>query len=109
MAYSEALANRVRAALAGQELLEEQKMFGGLAFMLHGNMCFGIIKDDLMVRVGPDQYDAALAQPYARELDFTGRPMRGMVLVTSPGLASDNDLTAWVQRGLQFVSTLPPK
>jgi hypothetical protein len=77
--------------------------------MLNGNMCCGIMRDDLMVRVGPEQQADALAQPYARELHFTGRPMRGMVVVAAAGLDNDADLQAWVQRGIAFVSSLPAK
>lgn len=75
MAYEETLAQRVRALLVEQEELRERKMFGGLAFMLRGNMCCGIVGDELMVRVGPEQYGGALAQPHARMIDFTGRVM----------------------------------
>jgi TfoX/Sxy family transcriptional regulator of competence genes len=109
MPYNEVLAQRVRATLAEQDAVDEKKMFGGLAFMLHGNMCCGIIRDDLMVRVGAEQYADALAQPHARELDFTGRPMRGMIVVDAAGLSSDADLEAWVRRGVAFVSGLPAK
>jgi TfoX/Sxy family transcriptional regulator of competence genes len=109
MAYYEILAHRVRALLADQPALTERKMFGGLAFMLHGNMCCGIVRDELMVRVGADQYGAALAQPHAREIDFTGRPMTGMVMVAQPGFESDGDLEAWIRRGVRFTATLPAK
>ena len=109
MAYDEEMAFRIRAALAEQDGVTERKMFGGLAFMVNGHMCCGIGKGDLMVRVGPDQYEEALAQPHAREMDFTGRPMRGMVNVDPTGYATDEDLQAWVDRGLAFVTGLPPK
>jgi TfoX N-terminal domain len=109
MAYDEHLAARMRAILAEQPALIEKKMFGGLAFMLHGHMCCGVVRDELMVRVGPLQYGAALARPYARELDFTGRPMTGMVMVAPAGFEKDENLASWVQDGLQFVATLPPK
>jgi hypothetical protein len=109
MAYDETLANRVRTLLTDQPGVTERKMFGGLAFMLQGNMCCGIVHDELMVRVGADQYGAALAQPHAREIDFTGRPMTGMVMVAQPGFESDVDLEAWVQRGVRFTTTLPAK
>jgi hypothetical protein len=84
MAYDEKLAQRVRQALSGQDGIVEKKMFGGLAFMLHGNMSVGVEKDRLMVRVGPDRYDEALARPHARPMDFTGRPMKGFC-VRAPG------------------------
>ena len=87
----------------------ERKMFGGLAFMLGGNMCCGIIGDELMVRVGPDAWEASLALPHAREMDFTGRSMKGMVYVGVDGVESDADLDAWVARGITFAGSLPPK
>lgn len=109
MAYDEALGERVRAALEDEAGVTERKMFGGLAFMLHGNMCCGVIGDELMVRVGPDAWEAALALPHAREMDFTGRSMKGMVYVGTAGIASDADLDAWVGRGIAFAGSLPRK
>jgi TfoX/Sxy family transcriptional regulator of competence genes len=109
MAYDEALAQRVRTLLAHQEELRERKMFGGLAFMLRGNMCCGIVGDELMVRVGPERYGAALAQPHARMLDFTGRPMTGMVMVAADGVAADEGLAGWVGQGVTFAASLPAK
>jgi len=84
-------------------------MFGGLCFTIHGHMACGVTGDRLMVRVGPDGYADALAQPHAREMDFTGRSLTGMVYVDAAGLASDAALKAWVDRGVAFVRTLPPK
>lgn len=109
MAYDESTAYRVREALAQQESVTERKMFGGLAFMINGHMCCGVMQDHLMVRVGPQQYETALAQPYAREMDFTGRPMKGMIWVDPPGYQSEADLRAWVEQGLSFVTSLPAK
>jgi hypothetical protein len=109
MAFDEGLAERVREELDSRSDVAERKMFGGLAFMVAGHMACGILGDRLMVRVGPDAYAAALREPHAREMDFTGRPMKGIVEVGPDGLASDQDLGAWVRRGLAFVSTLPPK
>jgi TfoX/Sxy family transcriptional regulator of competence genes len=109
MAYDENLARRVRALLAEQAELTERKMFGGLAFMVRGNMCCGIVREELMVRVGPAQYAAALVWPHAREIDFTGRPMTGMVMVATEGLASDTTLEEWIRQGVAFVSSLPSK
>ena len=109
MPYDEQLARRVRATLASQPALVEKKMFGGLAFMLNGNMCCGIVRDELMVRVGPEQYGAPLTLPHAREIDFTGRPMTGMVMVAPLGFAADEDLEDWEQRGVRFAGALPPK
>jgi TfoX/Sxy family transcriptional regulator of competence genes len=109
MAYDESLADRVRAALAGTPGLREKRMFGGLCFLVRGNMACGIVRDTLMVRVGPDGYAAALAEPHAREMDFTGRPLRGMVYVDAAGVRTDADLAAWVGRGTAFAGALPPK
>ncbi len=110
MAYDEGLAGRIRKVLDGHPAVLEKKMFGGLAFMVLGHMCVGILKDGgAMVRVGPDAYEAALAEPHVREMDFTGRPMRGMITVDPPGIAADKDLKIWVHRALQFVETLPEK
>ena len=109
MAYSEELAHRVRAALQDQPGLSEKKMFGGIAFMLNGNMCCGIVKDELMARVGPEQYAAALAKPHARAMEFTGRPMTGMVFVDPCGIADDDALADWVKMGVRFAGSLPPK
>lgn len=109
MAYDEDLANRVRESLANQPRVSEKKMFGGLVFMVGGHMCCGIMKDELMVRVGPEQYETALALPHARQMDITSRPTRGMVVVDQAGLREDAALAAWVARGLAFVTSLPPK
>lgn len=109
MAYDEGLLVRVREAVDPTVDVLEKKMFGGVVFMLRGNMAFGIIEDELMVRVGPDAYDEALAQPHAREMDFTGRPLRGMVMVSSDGIDMDEDLRAWVARGAEFARSLPAK
>lgn len=109
MAYDEQLAERVRRHLAKRNGLTERKMFGRLAFMISGNMCCGVVGEDLMVRVGPDAYDDALAQPGAKPMDFTGRPMRGMVYVSSKATSDDAVLAAWVERGAAFASSLPAK
>ena len=109
MAYDEALAARVRVTLSGRSGIDERKMFGGLAFMLDGNMCCCVTERGLMVRVGPDGYEDALAQPYAGVMDMTGRVMQGWVLVGPAGLASDGSLDRWVQQGTEFAGTLPAK
>lgn len=108
MAYDEQLAERVRTIVAGVDGVTERKMFGGLAFMVGGNMACGPVKDILMVRVGPEAYEDALGEPDADELQFTGRPMRGMVQVDAAAL-DDERLAEWVQRGLDFAASLPPK
>jgi TfoX/Sxy family transcriptional regulator of competence genes len=89
--------------------IDERKMFGGIAFLLDGNMFVGIASDELMVRVGPDAWEEALAHPHTREMDFTGRSMKGYVFVDGTGTAEDDDLRAWVERGLAFAGSLPPK
>ena len=109
MAYDEGLAHRLRDVFEDREEVTEKKMFGGLAFLLHGNMCCGIVGEELMVRVGPDAYGDALARPHAREMDFTGRPMKGWVYVNPDGYESDETLTYWVGQGLDFALSLPPK
>lgn len=109
VAYDEDLANRVREALGGTKGVRERKMFGGLAFMVHGNMACGIVGDELMVRVGPEAYEQALSEPHTREMDFTGRSMKGMVYVATDGVQDMGDLTAWVERGLGYATSLPPK
>jgi TfoX/Sxy family transcriptional regulator of competence genes len=106
MAYDEKLAGRVRAALSRRAVVEERKMFGGLAFLVKGSMTCGIVGDELMVRVGPDRHEEALARPNVRPMDFTGRPMRGMVFVAPPGLASAPALARWVELAL---AAAPPR
>lgn len=109
MAYDEGLAERVREVLAVRLDVTERRMFGGLAFMVGGHMACGIAGVDLMVRVGKERYDDALAQPHAREMDFTGRPMTGIVYVGPAGTADDDALQDWVARGVAFVTTLPSR
>lgn len=87
----------------------EKKMFGGMCILVNGNMCCGIVDDILMARVGADQYEECLALPHAREMDFTGRPMKGMVNIDPEGTAEDADLKAWIERCMSFMNTLPPK
>ena len=109
MAYSDELAERIRELLAAEPELREQKMFGGIAFMLRGNMCCGVHGNDLIVRVGPEAYGDALAARGAREFDLTGRPMSGWVMVEARGVAADAALASWVERGRAFALTLPAK
>jgi len=103
MAYDEGLSQRIRESLADQSGVEEKKMFGGLAFMINGHMSVGVIKTDLMVRVGPDSYEQALSQAHARPMDFTGKPLKGFVYVDEKGYESDEGL------GVDLVLSLPPK
>jgi hypothetical protein len=109
MAFNENLAGRIRSALGDQAGLTEKKMFGGIAFMLHGNMVCGVTRDDLMVRVGPQRHDEALARPHARPMDFTGRAMKGMVFVGRDGYAADGDLRSWIDLALSHAGSLPAK
>jgi TfoX/Sxy family transcriptional regulator of competence genes len=109
MAYDEGVAERLREAFSTHKGVTEKKMFGGLAFMVSGNMCRGVVNDTLMARAGPDHYAAALGKPHAREMNFTGRPMKGFVYVAPEGFESDADLAGWVKRSQDFVTTLPAK
>jgi hypothetical protein len=109
MAYDEMLAGRVRDRLAGESGVEEKAMFGGLAFLLDGNMSVGVRGEDLMVRVGAEGTDSALAQPHARESFMGERPMKGWILVAPEGLAGAEELGRWVARGVAFARSLPPK
>jgi hypothetical protein len=109
MAYDHDLANRIREQLAEQDAVTEKEMFGGIAFLLSGNMAVGVTRDDLMVRVGKDESDDALAQPHTRVFDMTGRPMRNWVLVEPAGVETDLALAEWVARGVGFARSLPPK
>jgi TfoX/Sxy family transcriptional regulator of competence genes len=109
MAFDEGLAERVRALVADDADAQERKMFGGLCFLCDGNMACGIVGDELMVRVGPDAWSDALREPFAREMDFTGRSMKGMVYVGVAGVAEDVDLATWVERGTAYARSLPPK
>jgi TfoX/Sxy family transcriptional regulator of competence genes len=109
MAYDEALARRLRAVMPAGPGITEKRMFGGLAFLACGHMFVGIVGDTLMARVGPAAHAAALGQPHVREMDFTGKPLRGYVCVDAPGLAASRELKRWVMVCLQFVQSLPPK
>jgi TfoX/Sxy family transcriptional regulator of competence genes len=107
MSYDERLAARIRKLLAKRDDVVEKRMFGGLCFMVNGAMCCGLTQNDFMVRVGPTQYERALAEPHARPMDFTGRPMKGMVYVSPDGLKTQLALAGWLQRGLLLVSEKP--
>jgi len=109
MAFSEALADRIRQRLARRKGVEEKKMFGGVGFLLHGNMLVGVWKDSLIVRLGPDKGEAAQREPHVKEFDITGRAMKGWVLVGPEGIEDDEQLTAWIGRATRFVRALPAK
>ena len=109
MAYDEALAQRVRETLRLRRGITERKMFGGIAFMLRGHMFIGISKQSLMARVGPENHERSMAKVGVREMDFTGRPMRGYVFVGPQGLKSRAALKRWVDLCADFVASLPTK
>ena len=109
MAYNEGLADDIRAILVDRPNLVAKKMFGGIGFMLNGNMACGVSGDALMARVAPDDYEAALNQPHVRVFPSGERPMRGWVLVDPAGLATDSDLEYWVWQGVAVAESLPPK
>jgi hypothetical protein len=109
MAYDEGLAQRIREILVDQPGLVEKKMFGGIAFMLQGNMVCGVNKEDLIVRLDPAQYEAAVTRAHARPFDLAGRVMKGWVMVGPDGCEADEALEAWVQQGVDFALSLPPK
>jgi hypothetical protein len=109
MAYDEALAGRVRAALADRTNVSERAMFGGLAFMVGGHMACGVVKDELMLSLGAAAAEEALALPGVRPMDFTGRPMRGKVFVGPEAVATASAVKAWVDRAAAHASSLPPR
>lgn len=109
MAFSEQLAARIRAYFDGRADLVEKKMFGGLCFMVRDRMVCGIVKDDLMLRVGAEQYEAALARRHARPMDFTGRPMMGMVYVAPAGVRTAAALAAWLDLARTYAESLPSR
>jgi TfoX/Sxy family transcriptional regulator of competence genes len=109
MPYSDALAERIRRQLARRKSLEEKKMFGGIGFVLNGNMLVGVWKDSLIVRVGPEQYQGALKESFVSEFDITGRAMTGWVMVGPEGVEDDGQLQEWIDRAMKFVKTLPAK
>jgi TfoX/Sxy family transcriptional regulator of competence genes len=109
MAFSEALAQRVRDQLYPLTTAEEKKMFGGIAFMVYGNMTVGVIRDDLIVRVGLENYEAALDIDGTDLFQPTGKPMAGWITVAANGHQTDEDLKYWIEMALEFVKTLPAK
>ncbi len=108
MAYDLKLAERVRKELKGMPIVEK-KMFGGVGYLLHGNMAVGVNKDDLIVRVAPEKHTELLKRPHARPFDLTGKPMKGWLVVGAEGVKSAAQLSAWVTEGVEFALTLPPK
>ncbi len=109
MGYDELTAERVRRTLSGRPGVVEKRMVGGLSFMVDGHMCCGVTSNALMIRVGSDAYEQELARPHVRPIKFAGRALGGYVCVDYEGFPTDTALAAWVQRGIDFVSTLPAK
>ena len=109
MAFDESLAARIRDVLERTKGIVEKKMFGGVCFLLHGNLLVGVWKDSLIARLGADEAEAALREPHVRTFDITGRPMRNWVLVGSEGVEDDDPLREWIRRAEAFVGTLPKK
>jgi TfoX/Sxy family transcriptional regulator of competence genes len=108
MAYNLKLAERIRSQLDGVPF-KEKKMFGGIGFLLNGNMACGVHKDHLVVRVDPEKHSALLKKPHAKPFDLTGKPMKGWLLVEADGCKTETQLSAWIKEGVEFASTLPPK
>jgi len=102
MAYNEHLANRTRELLSDKRNVKEKKMMGGLTFMVNDKMCIGILNDDLMARIDPEVYESALEKTGCREMDFTGRPMKGFVFVGPERTKLEKDLEHWINLALDF-------
>lgn len=109
MAYDETLAERITELLGNRHRIDQKRMFGGLCFLVNGHMCCGIVGNQLMVRVGPQRYAAALRRPHARPMDFTGRPLTGFVFVLPEGLRTRQALKSWLTAALRFAASLPTK
>ncbi len=108
MAYDTKLAERIRSGLEGLPFVEK-KMFGGVGFLMSGNMACGVNKNDLIVRVDPDEHAQLLKKPHVHPFDMTGRPMKGWLVVDAEGCRTEKQLNAWIKKGIEFASTLPPK
>ena len=109
MAFDERLADRIRSSLGRRKGLTEKKMFGGIAFLLNGNMCVGVHRSELIVRLAPEDTETALTQPHTRRFDLTGRPMQGWILVAPAGMATDAKLARWVEIATKYAGALPKK
>ena len=109
MAFDERLAERIRAQLGKRSGVTEKKMFGGLAFLVNGNMCCGVHGTEMIVRLDPAHAEEALNKPHTRVFDLSGRPMKGWILVQAEGLASEAMLARWIKLGLAYASSLPIK
>ena len=109
MAFDETLADRIRTTLARKKGIEEKKMFGGLCFLLNGHMLVGVWKNSLIARLGPEQGEEALLEQHVKEMDITGKPMKGWVMVEPQGVEDDSQVKGWIQRAVRFVGKLPAK
>ena len=109
MAYSESLAERMRGIVARRRGINEKKMFGGICFLLNGNMCVGVWKNSLIARLGQEHGDEALLEPHVKKMDITGKPMKGWVIVEPDGVEDDRQLSHWIEQAITFVRTLPIK
>jgi len=109
MAFSESLAQRIRDCVGKRRGITEKKMFGGVGFLHQGNLLVGIWKNSLIARLGPEQAALALREPNVARFDITGKPMKGWVLVEPEGIETDEQLRGWIDKSLDFVSTLPSK
>lgn len=109
MAYDKGLVQRVRALLSDKPDFNEKKMFGGVCFLIQGNMACGVLNDDLIVRAGPEKYEALLELPNTRKFDITGKAMKGWVMVSPEGHGTEEHLSFWVELGVAFAIALPPK
>lgn len=108
MAYDLKLADRIRSELEGMPFVEK-KMFGGVGFLLNGNLACGVNNDNLLVRIDPEKQDTLLKKPHAKPFDLTGKPMKGWLVVEADGVKTDRQLNAWIKEGIEFALTLPPK
>jgi len=109
MAFDEGLAHRIREGLAKHRAVSEKRMFGGVAFLLNGNMCVGVLRDEMIVRLHPEHMNLALQQAHTRAFDITGRPMKGWILVGSAGIEEDEILAKWLQVATEYAGSLPIK
>ena len=109
MAYDEDLAERVSNALAGVPGLEEKRMFGGVGYLVSGNMAVGVHKDKLIVRVGLEGFDEKMRMPFTVPFDITGKAMKGWLMVEPGGVVGEEDLKYWIDQGVNFAKSLPPK
>jgi TfoX/Sxy family transcriptional regulator of competence genes len=109
MPYSNSLAERIRWALRSNRSVGEKKMFGGVGFLLNGNLLVGVWGSSLIVRLGPELGTKALKQLHVKKFDVTGRPMKGWVMIEPDGLDGDSQLADWIERAARFVETLPAK